>query len=114
MTTPIPIRERDWQRTVIEAAQALNWTVAHFRAARTLDGSWRTPVAADGAGFPDLVLVRDGHLLFMELKSEKGKPTDHQQAWLHDLRDIAIFAGQGIQVLMLRPSDMPRIREMLT
>lgn len=48
------ISEAELQSAVIELARTLGYRVAHFRAARTAQG-WRTPVEADGAGFPDLV-----------------------------------------------------------
>ena len=44
--------------------------------------TWRTPVAADGQGFPDLVLARAGVVLFRELKTDIGKVSDEQAAWL--------------------------------
>jgi hypothetical protein len=80
--------ESEWQRTVIEAAQSLGWKVAHFRPGRVGD-SWRTPVAADGAGFPDLVLVRD-RVLFVELKSDNGKLSPPQQSWRFAIMDAAL------------------------
>jgi hypothetical protein len=52
---------------VIDYAHFREWTVAHFRPARTGDG-WVTAVQADGDGFPDLVLVRD-RVVFAELKA---------------------------------------------
>ena len=45
--------ERELQDAVIQLARLLGWRVAHFRPAMTTRG-WRTPVSADGAGFPDL------------------------------------------------------------
>lgn len=72
--------EAQLQQGVIELARLLGWRVAHFRPAQTARG-WRTPVEADGKGFPDLVLVRDGRLIFAELKSERGRPSIEQLAW---------------------------------
>ena len=53
------------QDNVIELAHVLNYVVAHFRPARTAHG-WVTPVSADGKGFPDLVLVGRGRVVFVE------------------------------------------------
>jgi hypothetical protein len=81
--------EAELQKAVIDLAHLLGWRVAHFRPARTKDG-WRTPVAADGKGFPDLVMAHpdvDG-ALFVELKSARGTLTHEQKEWLVLLDDI--------------------------
>jgi hypothetical protein len=101
------IRETDFQSAVIEAAQFLGWRVAHFRAGRTANG-WRTPVAGDGAGFPDLVLVRGPRLVVAELKSHRGQVTSRQQLWLDDL-----VAVPGIEVHVWRPDDWTQIENTL-
>lgn len=90
--------EAELQREVIECAQYLGYRVAHFRPARTKDG-WRTPVAADGRGFPDLVMVREhpaGHerVVYAELKSQTGEVEPDQQAWIDALR----AAGEEVYV----------------
>ena len=100
------VTEREFQKAVIEAARVLGWRVAHFRAARTSRG-WRTPVEADGAGFPDLCMVRDDRVVFAELKAETGKLRGEQAAWLADLG----AAGQSVHVW--RPSDWDVIEEAL-
>jgi hypothetical protein len=97
--TAVAVLERDWQRTLIEAAQALGWRVAHFRAARTANG-WRTPVAADGAGFPDLVLVRSPRVVFAELKAKRGKLRPEQEGWLD-----ALAGCEGVEAFVWRPDD---------
>ena len=50
------VSEKDLQRGIIDLACALGYRVAHFRPVQT-STAWRTPVAADGAGWPDLVLI---------------------------------------------------------
>ncbi|MGD0312499.1 MAG: VRR-NUC domain-containing protein [Acidimicrobiales bacterium] len=72
---------------VVDAAHLFGWKVAHFRPAMTKHG-WRTPVAADGKGWPDLTLVRDNRIVFAELKSARGRLSDEQQDWL-DVLDRA-------------------------
>lgn len=69
----------------------LGWRVAHFRPAQTGRG-WRTPVAADGAGFPDLVLLRGGQLLIRELKAGRNTTSEAQDEWLAAFRAAGIDA----------------------
>ena len=77
-----PLAEAQWQRQVTDLAELLGWTWAHFRPARTEQG-WRTPVSGPGgAGFPDLVLWRE-RVIFVELKSDRGRMSAEQDAvWL--------------------------------
>ena len=82
--------EKTLQDAVIEMARQRGWLVAHFRPAQTETG-WRTPVAADGKGFPDLVLVRE-RVVFAELKRVKGKVSPEQGRWLEGL----LLAGAEI------------------
>lgn len=85
--------EKDLQKGVLDVARILGYRVAHFRAAQTKHG-WRTPVAADGAGWPDLVLCKPGRLVFCELKVGKNTLSAEQATWLEALRE----AGQEAYV----------------
>jgi VRR-NUC domain-containing protein len=93
------VSEFELQRAVVEAARLFGWLVAHFRPARTARG-WRTPVAADGAGFPDLVLVKPGRLVFAELKAATGRLSDEQARWL-----AALGLSERCEVYVWRPAD---------
>lgn len=95
--------ERELQSAIIELAQLLGWRVAHFRPAQTAKG-WRTPVEADGAGWPDLTLVRNGHLLFAELKSSTGKLSPAQQVWLDELTAVS-FAEDRVLTFVWSPAQ---------
>lgn len=130
------VTEAQWQRTVIEAARAFGWRCAHFRPAQTEQG-WRTPVEADGAGWPDLVMVRGPRLIFAELKSDKGTASPEQVAWLDALRGVeeavsycvgttdgeslldpnlsheADYHGTAVEVWLWRPADWPFVEETL-
>lgn len=102
MTTTAPtITEAAFQAQVIELAHLFGWRVAHFRPALTKHG-WRTPVSADGKGFPDLVLVRRKRLIFAELKSQRGRLSPEQRDWWEALTHVA-------EAYVWRPSDWPAI-----
>jgi len=91
------IAEAELQAAVIDLARYRGWRVAPFRPARTAAG-WRTPVAADGAGFPDLVLVRE-RLVFAELKAERGRLGPAQSVWL------AALEAAGAEAHVWTPAD---------
>lgn len=82
-----PLSEQAFQKQVLDLAKLCGWLVAHFRPAWTGKG-WRTPVQADGAGFPDLVLVKPPRLIFAELKAQGRKTTPDQDKWLDILRTV--------------------------
>lgn len=96
------IAEEAFQRTIIEALHMHGWTVAHFRPLQRHDGRYVTPVQGDGAGFPDLVAVRE-RVLFRELKTMNGRLSDIQQQWGEKLTEAGADWG------VWRPSDMERI-----
>jgi hypothetical protein len=92
------VREADLQAQVVELANLAGWRWYHTHESR------RSP-----AGFPDLILVRDGRMLALELKSESGRATPEQRAWL-----TALSTVPGVTALLVRPSDWPRIAGLLT
>lgn len=102
----LPISEADFQAAVIDLARVNGWRVVHFRPARTEQG-WRTPVAADGKGFPDLVCCGRGRVIFVELKSQQGRIRPEQQQWLDSLQAV------GAEAYVWRPSDWPHVQEVL-
>jgi hypothetical protein len=101
---PFPqITEKEFMGQVLDLARMFGWRVAHFRPALTSRG-WRTPVQADGAGFPDLLMARGSRLVAAELKREKGSATTpDQDAWL------AALAAAGCEAFLWRPSDFDLI-----
>lgn len=107
--------EKQLQNAVIEEARLRGWRVAHFRPARVMRGGkeiYETPVAADGKGFPDLVLVRPPRLMFVEMKSHIGKASPEQLTWLSDLSKCAVVVNGDyppeealVEVYVWRPND---------
>jgi hypothetical protein len=90
------VKGRDLQRGIIDMAHRLGWRVAHFPPIPTTRGGqtwYLTPVAADGKGFPDLMLVRE-RVVYVEVKGDKDRLRPEQEVWLSSLR----MAGQEVHV----------------
>lgn len=66
-----PISERAFQKMVMDLARLRGWLVYSIPDSRQ----------ASSAGFPDLVLVRGDRLLFVELKTDKGRLRPEQREW---------------------------------
>src|SRR5207248_11253266 len=90
--TVVCIGEKSFMGQVIRLAKLRGWMVYHTHDSRR-----------SASGFPDLVLCRPSRLIFVELKSEKGKPTMEQIEWLDAL------SGTGTEVFLWRPSDLERV-----
>ncbi len=68
--------EAQLQDAIIAMAKLFGWRVYHTHDSRH-----------SASGFPDLVLVRGRELIFAELKSEAGRLSPEQDAWLAALQD---------------------------
>lgn len=95
--------EAEFQQKVIDLLHLHGFRVAHFRPAMTKDGRYITAVAADGAGFTDLVAVGHGHCWFIELKTATGRLSNAQSEWATALLDC------GMEYYLWRPSDWGNI-----
>jgi hypothetical protein len=83
------ISEKRWLEDVVEAGQLFSWRIYH-----TYDSRRSQP------GFPDLVCVRDRVVLFVELKTDRGRLTVDQRDWLG-----ALAQCDQIKVRLWRPQD---------
>lgn len=100
--------EAAFQQQVIDYARTTGWRVAHFRAV-TAYGRTFTPVVADGAGWPDLAMVRRQRLVFAELKRRgKRRVRTEQRVWLD-----ALDAVPMAEVYVWNPIDWPTIEKVL-
>ena len=101
--------EAQLQQQIIDLARLYGWRVAHFRPAWSRDGKrCMTAVQADGAGWPDLTLVKGSRLIFAECKSDTGKVSQAQQEWLDALKKTKA------EVYLWRPADWLTLQEILT
>ncbi len=95
---PEPLSEKDFMAQVAREAKRLGWRVYHTHDSRKSE-----------RGFPDLCMVRGQVLVFMELKSEGGRPTADQLSWMEDLSQV-----EKCGVHLFYPRDWNVISEILT
>lgn len=91
------ISEAQWQTQVIELAEALGWHAYH-----THDSRRSNP------GCPDLELLRGATMLRLELKTEDGKVSGAQQAYIDRLKQIKF-----VHAAIARPRHWDEIAETL-
>lgn len=100
-----------------EARRALGQAVAEADFQRTITGlldlgRWRWHHETDSrrskAGLPDLIAVRRGQLLFIELKKTGGRVSPTQQEWLDDLGQVSSVGAH-----LWFPNDFNRAKEIL-
>ena len=98
------VTEAAFQDTVIKFAEFFRWYVYH-----THDSRRSQP------GFPDLVLVRNGQIIFAELKSARGRVSADQQGWINELERCAWEVGNAnlLRVAVWRPANWPEIERVL-
>jgi hypothetical protein len=87
------VGEEAFLQLVLDLARALGWMAYHTRDSRRSDPGW-----------PDLVLVRNGRILFLELKVGRGRLTAAQRAWGWALVH-ASAANERVTYAVLRPRD---------
>lgn len=91
------LTEKQFLQLVKDAARLRGWRVYH-----TFDSRRSDP------GFPDLVLLRKGQLLFLELKRTKGKVRPEQQGWIDELNGVI-----SVKALIARPEDWEELHTRL-
>lgn len=89
--------EKSFLQAVRELARALGYLEYHTQNSRH-----------STAGFPDLILLRGTRLIVAELKTDKGRITPAQEAWLQ-----AFARVPDLRVYVWRPADWPAIEAIL-
>lgn len=92
-----PLTEKRWQQQVVAIARLHGWRSFHpYRSDRSVPG------------WPDLTLTHVEHgILFAELKTEKGRLTDHQREY------GAHLAACGLRWFVWRPGDVDEVTAVL-
>ena len=89
--------EAQFQKWITDTAELYRWTWRHARDSRRQNLS----------DLPDLMLIREPRLLFLEVKTMKGKVSDGQRTMLDRLIKC------DVEAYLVRPSDRDFIRELL-
>jgi hypothetical protein len=108
-TTLFPTSEAEWMVTIGDALDVTGWAWIHHRPARRKDGKWTTPTQGNSSkGFPDLVCIRPPRVLWIEVKTNAGRATREQTAWIESLRS----SGQEAYILHF-PRDWHRFDNLI-
>jgi len=91
------INETQFLRLVIDFATKHGWLVYHVAKTRFRK-----------RGFPDLLMLRHGRLVVVEIKSTEGKLHPEQEVWLREFGKC-----KAVEVYLWRPSDWGSIQELL-
>ncbi len=102
--------EAAFQQRLITFARSRGWgKIAHFRPARVMrrgKETYETPIAEDGKGFVDLVLLRE-RLVVIEAKVKKRKRSKWQLEWAEALQRA------GVEYYCFYPKDREEIERVL-
>lgn len=90
------LSEKQFQQQILDLAKLRGWKTYH-----PYDSRHST------AGWPDVTLVKDGRLIFWEVKSAKGRVSEEQAQWL------VALALTGCEARVVRPADWDYIVEAL-
>ena len=82
------------------------WRWCHYEPAVRQSGRWATPLRGD-RGAPDYMAVRDGRLIFVEIKGDGGRVRPDQAAWMCELMDA------GIETHLWYPHNLDKAKELL-
>ena len=99
--------EAAFQAKVIQFARDAGWLVNHTYRGRTAKGAWRTNTTAPG--FPDLLMLRNGRMVVLELKMPGNHASDEQNRWVGLFQTVP-----GVEAFVVYPADWPEIVELLT
>ena len=88
--------EKHFQAWVVELARVYGWLTYH---------TWRSDNSQPG--FPDIVAIRRSRMIVLELKTEQGKVTPAQDAWLDAFAEVP-FVRAGV----FRPSERQALEAM--
>jgi hypothetical protein len=95
-------------RSIVDEAKLRGWLVHHSRPALSRVGRYHVPIQGD-PGLPDLILVKAPRVVFIEVKSERGRLSPEQDRWI----DALDACWPGAECYVIFPRDRDRISAIL-
>lgn len=95
------VSEKTFMAEVVNILRSCGWRVYH-----TFDSQ------RSERGYPDITAVHPSRrpgLILAELKSQKGRVSQHQQQWLDALQVVADRSHGSLYVGLWRPSDLDEV-----
>ena len=111
------LTEAAWQAQVEGLARFYGWRTYHPPDNRPAGRAGRPQRVT--SGFPDLVLLRGPELLFVELKTDKGRASPEQREWLGELAAVGDACAQSanypatVEAYIWRPRDFDDVHARL-
>ena len=100
------MKGKDLQKGIIDLAHLYHWHVVHNPTVETKQG-WRTALAADSKGFPDLLLFRE-RVVAIEVKGDGDRMSSEQLDWRDRMQNA------NVEHYVLTPKDWPdTVKEIL-
>ena len=99
--------EKDFATQVEHLFTLFGWRWTHFEPAIRQSGEWATALRGM-KGLPDYIAVRDGKLIFAEIKGDRGRLTPDQTEWIERLRAV-----REVRTETWWPDDLQEIKELL-
>lgn len=102
--------ERAWAQSLDRLAALFQWAKWQDRATNMPRACKRckAPIQwpRNDPGWPDRVYVRGDRLIFVELKTDRGRLSDDQKVWLGRLSAV-----RRVEVYIARPRDAERMKD---
>lgn len=99
------VSERQLAETVEEAFELYGWLWCHYTFGPNRSGNGFRTHLRGHAGAPDYIACKNGRLMFVELKSQKGRLSQPQKLWRAEL------AKSCCEYYLVRPSGLDEFIE---
>jgi hypothetical protein len=93
------LNEEQFRSVIVRLFSENGWLVTHTRSAKGSGGS------------PDLLVIKSNNVLFMELKTDKGRIGENQKDWISQIPIIHNKNNYSISGLVVRPKDFSLVSD---